>query len=118
MVIEGTAAHKPSAATAIHQDKIQWFDFDDMVAAFDAARAANASITTWNLSEALLTQEHVGGSDVEAWGGDLAYLYARQSSLAGIDLEMAQQVIGASDFGTAAQVLLEPVALVGIPLLV
>jgi len=117
MVIEDTAAYKPNATTAIHQNKIQWFDFDDMVAAFDAARAANSGITTWNLSEALLAQERIAGSDAAAWGGDLAYLYATQGTLAGLDMQSAQAVLAGAGFGTAAQVLQDSVEVVGVPLL-
>jgi len=118
MMIEGTSVHQPGAAAPIHQDKIQWFDFDDLVAAFDTTRAANASITTWKLSEALLLQEHIGGSDSAAWGGDMAYLYAHRGGLAGIDVELAWEVLRDSTFGTDVRELVDPVALVGVPLLI
>ena len=52
-----------------------------------------------------LAQNYLGGSDTEALGGDLAYSYGRTGSFAGVSLDAAQQVIGAPEFGGAAQAL-------------
>lgn len=43
--------------------------------------------------------------DDAALGGDLAYWYAKQRSFSGISLAAAQQVIGATGFGSDAQTL-------------
>jgi Ca2+-binding RTX toxin-like protein len=79
--------------------KVQRFDFQGLVGEFEAS-----GLSSWALTSALL-EFHLGGSDTEALGGDLAYRYGRDGSLAGIGFTPAQQVLGASQFGTATQTL-------------
>ena len=50
-----------------------------------------------------LLQFHLSGQDDAAIGGDLAYWYGKNDSLAGISLQAAQQVIGGPGFGSEAQ---------------
>ncbi len=85
--------------------KIQRFNFEGLVAAFDAARAANPSLTTWALTNALAAQ-HVAASDTAAIGGDLSYLYGRFGTLADVSFTPAAAILASASFGTAAQTLL------------
>jgi Ca2+-binding RTX toxin-like protein len=55
------------------------FDFEQLVARFDAARAANPSLTSWSVAGEL-NAVYRSGSDTQAIGGDLAYRYARTGS--------------------------------------
>ena len=71
---------------------------------FDSALAANPTLTSWSLTNALLTY-HIGESDTAALGGDLAYQYGKSGTLAGINLVAAQTVINDAQFGTTAQTL-------------
>lgn len=109
----------PGASNAIFLDKIQWFDFDDLVAAFDAARAANSSITT-----DLETIRNPAGAGAYRWqryGGlwrRLGLLACAAGRPGGIDLISAQDALAETSFDTVALDLLEPLALVGVPLLV
>ena len=84
------------------------FDFLTLVQAFDAARAANANITRWQMMDKLLTA-HLAASDSEALGGDLAYQYNLNGTLAGIGWGKAQEVVANAGFGTQAQAL-QPLA--------
>ena len=43
------------------------------------------------------------GSDTAALGGDLAYQYGKNGTVAGIGVTAAQDVIGNASFGTSAQ---------------
>jgi hypothetical protein len=52
-----------------------------------------------------LTSFQLAGSDTAALGGDLAYQYGKNGTLAGMGLTAAQDVIGDSNFGTQAQTL-------------
>lgn len=61
-------------------------------------------LTSWALTNAL-TSFQLAGSDTAAIGGDLAYQYGKNGTLAGIGLTSAQQVIGDAGFGTQAQTL-------------
>jgi len=115
MVIEDTADYNGNGS-ALQNRKIQEFDFGGLVGAFDLARAANASLTTWALSSSLL-KYHLGGSDDLAYGGSLAYLYATEGTLSGVGLVDAQAVIGAAGFGTTLQQTDMEVTLIGQPLL-
>jgi len=91
----------PASGDPLLSQKIQSFDFQGLAAAFDVARAANPSLTTWALSNAL-TANHLGGSDTAAVGGDLAYLYGRRGSLAGVSLDTAQHALAQAGFGAQA----------------
>ena len=71
---------------------------------FDQALAQSPGLTSWAVTNALL-QFHLSGSDDAALGGDLAYWYGKNGALTGISLQAAQQVIGASGFGSDAQTL-------------
>lgn len=88
----------------MRDNRIETFNFEGLVAAFDQARAANPSLTSWALTNALLAQ-HLGGSDTAALGGDLAYRYGRSGSLADISFTPAIGILGAAGFGTSAQTL-------------
>jgi Ca2+-binding RTX toxin-like protein len=104
MVIEGTADYSPASSSALNNRKIESFSFDGLVAAFDAARAANPKLTSWALTSALAAQ-YLAGSDTAAIGGDLAYLYARSGNLAGVSFLPAVSLLGAAGFGSGAQAL-------------
>ncbi|HEX5957081.1 MAG TPA: hypothetical protein VFY92_00305, partial [Hyphomicrobiaceae bacterium] len=88
----------------LYNRKVQTFDFLGLVGAFDQALAASPGLTSWAVTNALL-QFHLSSADDAALGGDLAYWYGKNGSLAGISLQAAQQVIGASGFGSDAQAL-------------
>jgi hypothetical protein len=69
-----------------------------------AARAANPSLTTWALTNALAAQ-YLTGSDTAAIGGDLAYRYNRFGTLSDLSFNPALAILGNASFGTAAQTL-------------
>jgi len=104
VVAEAMAAYDANSADPLLNRKVQSFDFQGIVGAFDAAWAANPSLTTWALADAL-TQFHLSGSDTEALGGDLAYYYGRDNTLAGIGFDHAQEVVASAQFGSQAQTL-------------
>jgi Ca2+-binding RTX toxin-like protein len=102
IVIEGTTDYDAGSSDTTRNEKIETFNFDGLVAAFDAARAANPSLTTWALTNALAAQ-YLNGSDTAALGGDLAYRYNRFGTLSDISFTPATGILGASGFGTTAQ---------------
>ena len=104
VVIEGTAEYASGSSDGLRDNKIETFDFGGLVAAFDTARALNPSLTTWALTNALLS-EHLGGSDTDAIGGDLAYRYNRFGNLSDVSFTPALGILGAGSFGSAAQTL-------------
>lgn len=103
-VAESMTGYSPGSPDALLAKKVQSFDFSVLVAAFDAARAANSTLTRWQMMDKLLAA-HLGGSDTEALGGDLAYRYGLGGSLAGVGFDNAAAIMTAAQFATSAQAL-------------
>jgi Ca2+-binding RTX toxin-like protein len=110
VIAEAMQGYGQGSADPLLDDKVEWFDFGALVAAFDDARQANQNLTRWSMMSELL-DAHLGGSDDAALGGDLAYQYGKAGTLAGIGLPAAQSVLGAAGFGVEAQTL-QPLAAV------
>ena len=90
----------------LRDNKVERFDFNAIVQRFDQARAATPSAANhWAVMNALLDAHLGSGSDSEALGGDLAYRYGLNGTLAGIGINSAQGVLAASQFGAAPQAL-------------
>jgi Ca2+-binding RTX toxin-like protein len=102
MVVEASADFDAGSADPLRNKKLTAFNFDNLVTEFDAARAANPSLTTWALADALVSF-HLGGSDTSALGGDLCYQYGRSGNLANVGTVGAQNVLASSQFATSAQ---------------
>jgi hypothetical protein len=102
LVAEAMAAFDANSSDPLLNKKVQTFDFQGLVGAFDAARAATPGLSSWALSNGL-TQFHLAGSDSEALGGDLAYHYGADGTLAGMGLGKAQEVLTNAQFGAQAQ---------------
>ena len=82
----------------------QGVDGRAVVGQFDAALAANPTITSWNLTNAL-SSCYLTGSDTAAIGGDFAYDYGHRNALASIGATAGQTVLAGGSFGGAAQTL-------------
>jgi hypothetical protein len=92
----------------LKDNKVETFNFAGLVGAFDTALAANPTMTSWSMTNALLNFHLGSGSDSAAIGGDLAYQYGKAGTLAGIGLNAAQSVISSAQFGQSAQTLNAP----------
>ena len=102
VIIEASADYNAGSSDATLNKKIERFNFNSLATAFDQALAANPSLTEWALSSAL-TQFHLGGSDTESLGGDLAYYFGKNGTLATMGFDKAVEVLGASQFGQQTQ---------------
>lgn len=116
MVIDGSTDYV-AGGDALHNHKVQVFDFAGLASAFDAARATDPGLASWSLADALQACL-VGGSDTAAFGGSLAWQYAHAGNLAGVGMADALAVVAASGFGTTMQATDVHVTVVGQPLLV
>ena len=103
-VVLDSTSYNPASSDTLLNHQVQTFDFTTLVNNFDQALAANPTLTAWSVTDALLTA-HLSGSDSAALGGDLAYQYNLNNSLAGMGLASAQTVINDANFGTTAQTL-------------
>jgi len=104
IILDATAAFNANSSDPLLNKKVQTFDFRGLVSQFDQARAQSPGLSSWAMTNALL-QFHLSGSNDAALGGDLAYWYGKNGSLAGMSIDAAQQVIGAAGFGSDAQAL-------------
>jgi hypothetical protein len=104
VVAEAMPGFNEMGSDALRDDKIETFDFKGLVQAFDTARSHNPGLSKWTMNNAM-AQFHLGGSDTEALGGDLAYQYGMNGTLAGIAVNAAQDTVGSSQFGKQAQTL-------------
>lgn len=112
VIAEAMAAFDANSPSSLLASKVQEFDFKALVNEFDRVRSTTTGLSTWAISDAL-TQFHISGSDSLALGGDLAYQYGKNGTLAGINLSAAQSVIDDSVFGAQAQTLKPLAALQG-----
>jgi len=104
-VIEGSSwDYNPWSSNTLYNKKVETFDFGKLVAQFDQARAANPSLTSWNVMNGLLSA-HLSGSDTAALGGDLAYQYGMNGDLSGMGVAAAQNTLKGTNFGAQAQTL-------------
>ncbi|MBY0268809.1 MAG: hypothetical protein K2X06_02905 [Burkholderiales bacterium] len=102
LILDATDEFDENSEDPLFNQRVQNFDFLGLVSAFDAAQVTNPGVTSWALSNALLTY-HLSGADDEARGGDLAYWYARNDGLTGMSLSAAQGVMAGAGFGSDAQ---------------
>ena len=104
IILDASDEFDANSADELYSRKVQTFDFLGMVNAFDQAMAHSPGLTSWAITNALI-EFHLSASDDSALGGDLAYWHGKNGSLAGISVQAAAQVIGASGFGAEAQTL-------------
>ena len=104
VVAEAIQGFTLGGADQLRNNKIENFNFANLVAAFDTAGAT----ANWQLTDARLTTHLLAGSDTAAIGGDLAYQYGKNSNLTGMGSLNAQSVIAAASFGQTAQTLNNP----------
>lgn len=102
MIEEASIDFALGGGNPLTDNKVENFNFAGLVDAFDQARAANPNLTSWALSDALLTF-YLGGSDTEAIGSDLAYQYGKTGSLSNIGSTAAQSMLGNVQFGQVNQ---------------
>ena len=107
MIEEASIDFAPGGGNTLTDNKVEQFNFAGLVTQFDQARVANPALTSWALSNALLTF-YLGGSDTAAIGGDLAYQYGKTGSLSNIGLTSAQSMLGNAQFGQVNQAINQP----------
>ena len=104
VVAEAMAGFVQGGTDPLRDQKVEKFNFAGLAGAFDTARAANTGLTSWALTNAL-TNFQLAGSDSAALGGDLAYQYGKNGTLAGIGITPALDVLSNAALGTSAQTL-------------
>ncbi|WP_319002999.1 calcium-binding protein [Quatrionicoccus australiensis] len=104
VIAEAMAGFTAGGSDPLKDQKVEEFNFAGLVGAFDTARAANTSLTSWALTNAL-TNFQLAGSDSAALGGDIAYQYGKNGTLAGIGATAALNTLSDTALGSSAQTL-------------
>jgi Ca2+-binding RTX toxin-like protein len=104
VMAEAMAGFVQGGSNPLMDQKVENFNFAGLVGAFDSARAANTGLTSWALTNAL-SRFQLAGSDTAALGGDLAYQYGKNGTLAGIGVTPALATLSDVNLGTSAQAL-------------
>ncbi len=104
VMAEAMAGFVQGGSDALKNQKVENFNFAGLVGAFDAARSANSGLTSWALTNALSSFQ-LAGSDTAAMGGDLAYQYGRNGTLAGIGVTPALSTLSDANLGINPQAL-------------
>jgi hypothetical protein len=104
MIVDANADWDAASTNPLYNKRVARFDFAGLVSRFDAALAANPTLTRWNAAAALV-DFHTAGSDTAALGGDLGYQYGHANAFAGIGWTPADNVLASATFGTAMQTL-------------
>ena len=104
VIAEAMADFAAGGSDPLRDQKVENFNFAGLVGAFDTARAANTGLTSWALTNALVNFQ-LAGSNTAAMGGDLAYQYGKNGTLAGIGITPAIDVLSNASLGTSAQTL-------------
>ncbi|MEP7057625.1 MAG: calcium-binding protein [Caldimonas sp.] len=103
IVVDTTADYAPGSSDVLRNSRLCVLDFDGLVTAFDAAKAANPVLGDWTPAEALLVASRVSSSDSVTIGGALAYRYAEDRTLANVDYTTAIAQLTSAGFGSAPQ---------------
>jgi Ca2+-binding RTX toxin-like protein len=104
VVTEGGDYSAASSSRLLNRKVVQ-FNFDSIVARFDAARSANPSLNNWGLTTAELDRAYVGSSNDHAIGGDLSWRYATTGSygdLSAADVQQRVSTLPISNWNTLA----------------
>jgi hypothetical protein len=104
VVADAMAGFNPAGSDPLLNKKVVNFNFSGLAGAFDAALAADPTITSWNLTNAL-SGKYLSGSDTAAIGGDFSYDFGHRNALTNIGATPAQSVLAGASFATAAQTL-------------
>ena len=104
VVADAMTAFNPAGSDPTLNKKLVKFNFAGIVSSFDAALAANPTITSWNLTNAL-SGNYLSGSDSVAIGGDFAYDFGKRNALTSIGATPAQTILASASFATAGQTL-------------
>jgi Ca2+-binding RTX toxin-like protein len=102
-VIEQSAStYSATSTNPLYNQGVEEFNFGQLVSQFNAALAAQPTLTSWNLMNGLLSA-HMSGSNTAAFGGDLAYYDGMNGNLTGMNLSAADSTLGNSSFGRTTQ---------------
>jgi Ca2+-binding RTX toxin-like protein len=97
VIAEAVQGFSLGSSDILRNNRIETFNFSNLVAAFDAAGAK----ANWQLMDTRLIAHLSAGSDSAAIGGDISYRYGKTGSLTGVDSFAARVLNQSGDVQTA-----------------
>jgi len=94
------------SSNSLLDQRTQQFDFVGLVNQFEAALAIDPGMTNWQLAPHL-AEFTLGGSDTQAIGGDMAYLYGTAGNLDRLSEADLRAQLRDVQFGVSAQTLIK-----------
>lgn len=101
VIAEAMQDFNQGGSDVLRDNKIETFNFANLVTAFDTA----GTTANWQLTDARLSAHLSSGSDTSAIGGDIAYQYGKNGVLTDVGFLAAQNVLSGSSVGQSAQTL-------------
>jgi Ca2+-binding RTX toxin-like protein len=101
MIEQAVNSFDPEATDPLPAPSIETFDFAQLAAEFDAARAETPGLDRWSAMHRLL-DTHLDSYDGAALGGEMAYAYAMNGNL-GLNAAAMQETLRAPGYGQQAQ---------------
>ncbi|MDY0035159.1 MAG: calcium-binding protein [Zoogloea oleivorans] len=92
----------PGSSDTLRDQRVETFDFGELVSSFDQARTSDPTLSSWSLTHSLLTT-HLSGSDSAALGGNLAYQYGTTGDLSSVGIVATQGILQDSSFLSSPQ---------------
>jgi Ca2+-binding RTX toxin-like protein len=99
IMAEGLRRYDPASTDPLLNRKVQLFDLQGLIAAFDQAQAAGQRFVVADH----LAQFHISGNDTEAYGGAAAYQYGTTGTLDALSSSDLRSIVGAPEFGLQVQ---------------
>lgn len=99
IMVESMNDYDSNGADALRNNKVELFNFVDIVNQFIAEGAPN----NWAFTDEMLNQHILSGSDSNAIGGDVAYEYATNKSFNNVGLIGIQSILSNSQLGVSSQ---------------
>ena len=96
------AGNRPAVTLQVIGSNIRTYDFNAVLADFEAAVAQGASADNWSIADSLNAHLLSVSAD-KAIGGALAYHYALDGDLSALSADQIRAVLAAPDFGAVPQ---------------
>jgi hypothetical protein len=104
IMAEGMRKYEPASADPLLNQKVQVFDLQSLVAAFDQAQAARQRFVVADY----LAQFRLSGSDTQAYGGAIAYQYGTTGALDALSTADMRTIVSDPALGLAPQLIGAP----------
>ncbi|MEQ1813297.1 MAG: putative Ig domain-containing protein [Candidatus Nitrotoga sp.] len=104
IITEAMVGYDTQSADPLLNQRVRQFDFVGLASQFEAALAADPTLTAWQLAPHL-SSFSMGGSGTQAIGGDMAYLYGNNGNLDGLSEVELRAQLSDVQFGIGVQTL-------------